>query len=60
MEVLTLVVVGSRREFHCTKINLPIDHLHFAVPADADIEQNNFFIPLVVAIFFHCEYLSLI
>ena len=59
MEILTLIVISGRWKLHGAEINLAVDHLHFAIPADSHIQQNYFIWPLIVPIFFDCEYLCL-
>lgn len=40
VEILPFVIVGGRRELHCTEIHLPVDHLHFTLASNAYILQN--------------------
>lgn len=37
VKVLTLIIVGSGGELHCTEVNLSINHFHFTFAPDANI-----------------------
>ena len=38
IEVDALVVVSRRAEFYSAEVNLPVDHLHLALPSDAHVD----------------------
>lgn len=59
VEVDALVIISGRRKFDCTKIHLPVDHLHLALPADAHIDQGHPVSFFIFGVFFDSEDLGL-
>jgi len=59
MKVLPFIIVSRGGKFHCTKVNLPIYHLHFTFTSNSNIKKCNLFRPFILPILFYCEYLSL-
>jgi histidine ammonia-lyase len=59
MEVLAFVVVAGGGEFHGTEVDLAVDHLHLAFPANADIEECHLLGAVVLTVLLDCEDLGL-
>lgn len=59
VEVDALVIISGRRKFDCTKIDLPVDHLHLALPPDAHVDQRHPIRFLVLRVLLHREDLRL-
>ena len=59
VEVDALVIISGRRKFDCTKIHLPVDHLHLALSPDAHVDQSHPVCFFIFCIFFDCEDLGL-
>jgi hypothetical protein len=59
VEVDALVVVGSGGEFDGAEVDLPVDHLHLALPADAHVNQRHPVRLLILRVFLHSEDLRL-
>lgn len=59
VEVDALVIISGRRKFDCTKVHLPVDHLHLALPPDAHVDQRHPVGLFIFRVFFDCEDLGL-
>jgi hypothetical protein len=59
VEVDALIVVGGRAELDGAEVDLAVDHLHLALPADAHVDQRHPIGLLVLSILLHREDLGL-